>query len=592
MELPHFVHWLHELRRRHVRRIFRALVAYGIVAFALVEVAHPVTHALHLPEWTLTFVVLVLAFGFPVVAVLAWIFGAPEATAADSAQVATRPRLDARLALVLVGAGLLVATPGVAYYFQRGRGGAERPGAAGTPSVAVLPFADLSPSKDQEYFADGMADEILSALGHVEGLRVPGRASSFFFKGKDVKLADIGRELDVGAILEGSVRKEGNRVRISADVVDVASGRRVWSETYDRELTGVFAVQEEIARSVVDALRVKLLPGRGPVVSPQARTTHPEAYNQYLLGRHYFDRGNTDGFRRAVDALEKALAVDPDYAPAWAWLATALLNFTVASEGGAARRGVSEALERAVAAADKAVALGPDVPEAHSARGWMRASITWDWAGAQSDLQRALDLNPRDANTLNRQSFLLGILGRLPEAIATARKASEIDPLYAWPWFFLAYYYDGSGRPDLAEEAATHALDLAPQNALALRELGVARLLRGNPAAALATLQRHPWEVTRLFGTALAQHDLGNAAEEQKALDELRTRFGDRAAWEIAQVHAWRGDRDGAFEWLDRAYAQHNIGLRVLKLRSPLLKNVRADSRYSALLARMNLPAD
>jgi TolB-like protein/tetratricopeptide (TPR) repeat protein len=590
VELPHFVHWLHELRRRHVRRIFRALVAYGIVAFALVEITHPVTVALHLPEWVLTFVVLVLALGFPVVAILAWASGAAAPGVAEPAEGAARRRLDPRLAVVLVVVGLLVAAPGVAYYFLRGTGEARTTGAAGVPSIAVLPFADLSASRDQEYFADGMADEILNALGQIEGLRVPGRASSFFFKGKTVKLADVGRELGVATVLEGSVRKEGNRVRISADVVETASGRRVWSETYDRELTGVFAVQEDIARSVVDALRVKLLPGRGPTVAKGART-NPEAYNDYLLGRHYFDLGNTDGFRRAVDAFEKALAADPGYAPAWAWLATALLNFTRTSEGGVAPAGVSGALERALAAADRSVALGPDVPEAHSARGWMRAWITWDWAGAQSDLQRALELSPRDANTLLRQGFLLALLGRFPAAIATTRKAADIDPLQAWTWFFLAYYYDASGRFDLAEEAATHALDLAPQHLLALRELGVARLLHGDPAAALATFRRHPWDVARLTGTALAQHDLGNAAEEQKALDELRTRFGERAAFEIAEVHAWRGDRDRAFEWLERSYAQHNLNFRTLKA-TPLLKNIRGDPRYAPLLARIGLPPD
>ena len=373
MELPHLVHWLHELRHRHVRRVFRALLAYGIVAFALVEVAEPVTHAFHLPEWTLTFVVLVLALGFPVVAVAAWLFGptptAAEATAAaPGAAAPTRRRLHPRVALVLVGVGLLMAAPGVAYYAWRGRGTSEP--AAGAPSIAVLPFADLSSSKDQEYFADGVADEILNALGHVEGLRVAGRTSSFYFKGK-----------------------------------------------------------------------------------------------------------------------------------------------------------------------------------------------------------------------------------RLPEAIAVARKVTEIDPLYAWAWHFLATYENGIGRPDAAREAASRALEISPEHLYAARALGLSELLMGKPAEALRIFERNVVEGTRLMGTALAQHDLGNSGEERSALEALRARFGDRDPYEIALVYAWRGDRDAAFEWLERAFELRGgrgisrLYFRALKY-DPLLRKLRDDPRYAALLRKMNLPVE
>ncbi len=437
MELPHFLHWLRELRHHHVRRVFRALATYGVVAFALVEVYEPVMHALHLPEWTLTFVVLVLGIGFPVVAVLAWILGSPvvpSATPSDAEARATSGPRRARLALLLAGVGLLIAAPGLAYYFLwHGRGASEKGAETSTPSIAVLPFADLSPAKDQEYFADGIAEEILNALANVEGLHVPGRTSSFFFKGKSAKLADIGRELNVGAVLEGSVRKEGNRVRVTAQVVDVPRGYHLWSETYDRELTGIFAVQDEIARAVVQALKVKLLPGGAPVVK-EHRTTNPEAYNAYLLGRHFFDLGTPDGMSRAVAALEKALALDPQYAPAWAWLSVSILNSAVyLSQGGPAAQ-IDEAARRATAAADKAVALAPDLADCWSARAWMRTSISWEWAGAHADFDRAIALNPRDANILLRRSHLLALQGRLPEAIALARKVIEIDPLYAWGW--------------------------------------------------------------------------------------------------------------------------------------------------------------
>ncbi len=463
------------------------------------------------------------------------------------------------------------------------------------PSIAVLPFADLSSSKDQEYFADGIADEILNALAHVEGLRVAGRTSSFYFKGKSVKLSEIGRELNVAAVLEGSVRMEGNRVRVTAQVVDVARGGHLWSESYDRELTGIFAVQDEIARAVVGALAVKLVPGHGPE-SKGHRATNPDAYNAYLLGRHFFDVATPDGMSRAVAALEKAVALDPQYAPAWAWLSVSILNSAVYfSPGGAA--GVDEAIRRATAAADRAVALGPDLAECWSARGWMRTSISWDWAGARSDLEHALALSGRDTNILIRQSHLLAVLGRLPEAIAVARKVIEIDPLYAWAWHFLATYQNGSGKPDLAREAASRAVEIAPEHVLALRALGISELLMGKPAEALRIFERHPTEVMRLTGTALAQHDLGNAAEDRRALETLRARFGDREPYEIALVYAWRGERDAAFEWLERAYElRGGRGVSRLHFRSlkydPLLRKIRDDPRYAALLRKMDLPLE
>jgi TolB-like protein/tetratricopeptide (TPR) repeat protein len=590
-------------------RVLRAVAAYGVVAFAIVEITHPLTVALHLPEWTLTLVVLLLGLGFPVMAVVAWITsGSPDAhgdVAADAKPLPAPPdgaqgptrRLPLRVALLLVGVGLVVAAPGIVYFLVlRDRGGAGSARVAEERSIAVLPFADLSPGRDQEYFADGIAEEILNALAHVDGLRVSGRTSSFSYKSKPATIAEIGRELKVATVLEGSVRKEGNRVRITAQMIDVERGGHIWSDSYDRELTGIFAVQDDIARAVVDALKVKLLPGGGTVVKAH-RKTSPEAYNEYLLARHFFDLGTADGMSRAVVALEKAIALDPDYAPAWAWLSVSILNSAVYLSQGGAPAAVDEAARRATAAAEKAVALAPDLAECWSARAWMRTSIAWDWAGARSDFQRALALNARDPNILVRQSHLLAVTGNLPEAIAFARKAIEIDPLYAWAWFFLANFQNGSNQPELARDAATRALEIAPEHIYATKTLGDAQLVLGQPGAALATYQRDKVEAIRLTGTALALNDLGDDVQARKALDELRGKFADSEAYEIARVYAWRGDRDGAFDWLERAYAQRGgSGVSRLLLRDvkhdPLLRKIRGDPRYATLLERMNLPLD
>jgi serine/threonine-protein kinase len=607
VELSHFIHWFHELRHRHVRRVFRAVVAYGLVAFALIEVTEPVMHALHLPEWTLSLVVVLLGLGFPVVAVVTWIFestGAAPSTAREptpdpaaaggDGPAAARPRLPSRSAALLVGLGLTAATPGLVYFFLVRGGGVHSESTAAPPrSIAVLPFADLSPGKDQEYFADGMAEEIVNALAHLEGLRVAGRTSSFYFKGKPATIAEIGRELNVGTILEGSIRKEGNRVRVTAQVIDVARGDHVWSDSYDRELTGIFAVQSEIASAVVEALKVKILPGHGPDVK-EHRATNPDAYNAYLLGRHFFDVGTADGMSRAVAALEKSVAADPNYAPAWAWLSVSILNSAVYLSQGGSPEQIEQSAKRAVGAADRAVDLAPDLADCWSARGWMRASVSWDWAGAQEDFRRALALNPRDANILVRESHLLAVLGNIPEAISTVRKALEIDPLYAWAWYFLATYYIGSARPELARDAATRTLEIAPEHIYALQVLGVSHLLLGQPGEALVAFHRQKREALRLTGEALAQHALGNVEEEQKAIALLRARFGESEPYEIALVYGWRGDKDAAFEWLYRAVRQHGgRGFSRLAIRSlehePLLRSIRDDPRYAVALEKMGL---
>lgn len=604
MELQHFAHWIHALGRHQVRPVFRAIAAYGVVAFAVVEVTEPVMHALHLPEWILTLVVVLLGLGFPVVAVAAWIFpGSSDRTSAGSGggahdRGAPVPTAAASgpgrlvVAALLAGVGLLVAAPGLIYYLVLRDRGEDVNGAA-AHSVAVLPFADLSPGKDQEYFADGIAEEILNALVHVDGLRVAGRASSFSFKGKSTALSDIGRELKVRTLLSGSVRKDGNRVRITAEMTDAVRGTEIWSERYDRELTGIFAVQDEIASAVVEALKVKM--SRRPAVAKQRRPTNPDAYSAYLLGRHYFDLGTPDSMSKAVSAIEKALSYDPEYAAAWAWLSVSILNSRVYLARDPSAAATEEAVRRATAAADRAVELGPELAECWSARGWMRTSIAWDWAGAEADFQRALALNGRDPNILVRYSHVLAVLGRLPEAIATAHKVLEIDPLYSWGWDFLSGYELGAGRPNVARDAASRALEIAPDHIYSRMSLGIADLLLGEPQAALAEFQRDKSEVIRLAGTALAEHTLGRAENEEEAIAALRARFSESEPYEIATVYAWRGDRDEAFAWLNRAIDERGgRGVSRLRIRwmktDPLFANVRDDPRWEAALRRMGLP--
>ncbi len=427
-----------ELQRR---RVFRALVGYGIAAFAVLQIIEPIMHGLHWPETVLSYTVVALAVGFPVVVSLAWIFDVNAGRIERTAPTGSGLR-GARLAFLLVGIGVLAATPGVVWYLLprsrpatpsseealRAKLDAVPPGSAiqAAPSIAALPLVNLSRDPDQEYFADGLAEELLNLLAKVPGLHVAGRTSSFAFKGKNEDLRSIGQKLNVATVLEGSVQKAGDRVRITMQLINAADGYHLWSESYDRKLTDVFAVQDEIAQAVVAALKLKLLQ---PPTSRDRRTANINAFNEYLLGRQFFHRNNVDGFRRAKEAYERAVALDPDYAAAWAGLA--LATFWVA-DSAESLPAIKEGQDRAVAAAEKAIALAPDLPDGYLARGFVRVPILWDFDGSRADLERALALKPDDPDALNNYAGLIArALGRFPEGIAAARRATELDPLNA-----------------------------------------------------------------------------------------------------------------------------------------------------------------
>ncbi|HEY6097850.1 MAG TPA: protein kinase [Anaeromyxobacter sp.] len=501
-----------------------------------------------------------------------------RATPAGSGpQVAKRRRSRLRLA-ALVTAGLAVGAGG-ALLASRVRDSAHP--AAAPPSIAVLPFADLSPQHDQEYFSDGLAEAILDALAQIDRLRVIGRTSSFSFKGRNEDVRSIGRKLGVRAVLEGSVRKEGNRVRVTAHLVDTEGGHGLWAGTYDRELTGIFAIQDQIASAVAEALQVKLMPPRD-----RWPTSKPEAYDLYLLGHDLVLRGTVEDTRRAVATLEKALSMDPTYAPAQAQLVIALGNLALTSPGDDG----PELARRAAEAADRAVALGPDLALAFTARGWVRAMFRWDWAGAQADAERAVAMRPNDIVVHDIYAIVLEKQGRLAEATAEARKGLDIDPLDAVAWDNLGAFHTEAGEFELARKAFARSLEISPGGSAHAAHVGTLHLLAGDPAAALAAFERDGREAFRLSGIAMALHDLGREREARRALEALESGAGRRSPYLVAQVHARRGDPDRAFEWLERALARRDMGLRNTKV-DPLLRGLHRDRRWSALLLRMHLPA-
>jgi TolB-like protein/tetratricopeptide (TPR) repeat protein len=565
-----------ELKRR---KVFKVGAAYLVVAWLVVQAASIGFPAFDLSPRVLRLCILIAALGLPLALVLAWVIEVtPAGFRFDPAATGNKRLASFALLLVVLALG---------WYFQGQPAFRAPPSpsvrvAAPDPhSIAVLPFVNRSPEHD-DAFADGLSEELLNMLGQVPQLRVIGRTSSFAFKDRKSDLATVARALNVASVLEGSVRQSGSTLRITAQLVRTADGTQLWSAMYDREVTDVFQVQDDIAGAVVSALKVHLLPAQR-VTNPH-RTGDSGAYAQYLLGNRYYNRATADGYRRAIAAYQRALALDPGYAAAWAGLSVAEV-YAADTADTAAENDAHK--QRGLAAADKAIALAPGLADGYTARGWMRSNFTWDWAGAQADFEKALAIDPSNTTVQRRYGQLLGSLGRVPEAIVAIRKAVALDPLSAPPWSNLGYYLLAAGQYRDARQALQHALVLNPESTYAQVNLAMLDLLEGNAAQALAMFRQSD-DSFRPFGVALAEHSLGHARESQQALDELIRDYAQDSAVQVAEVYAWRGERDEAFRWLDRAYVQHDGGLSDIAF-DPLLANLQGDPRFAAFLRRMGL---
>ena len=505
----------------------------------------------------------------------------------DAAPVAAAGRGPGRRG-VWLAAGLGVGVLAVAGAFWMGhevRGARAERAAVRVPeasSIAVLPFVDMSAGHDQQYFADGLAEELLDTLAQVPQLSVAARSSSFQFRGTGQDLRAIGEKLHVATVLEGSVRKDGRHVRISAQLVDVANGFDLWSESYDRELDDIFEVQDEIARAVSSALKVKLLGSSRPLEAGNGGDA--EAYNLYLQGRYFSDRRDRRDLEQAVSYYENALKLRPDYALAWVGLADAHSNqanlgYIPADEGFAtARREV-----------EKALAIAPDLAEAYAALGWIRASYDLDWAGADAAYKKALALEPRNATVVRRAATLAGAMGRFDEAIDLDHRAIGLDPLSVTSENNLGLHQLYAGRLDDAERAFRRALDLSPGFPSAHMFLGRIWLRRSEPEAALKEMNAEKDPFWHLYGLALVNHALGRTEAASQALRDFIGRDAQDGAFQIAELYAYRGDADAAFEWLDRAYTQRDGGLGEL-VGDPLFAGLAHDPRYAAFLRKTGLP--
>jgi len=459
----------------------------------------------------------------------------------------------------------------------------------GGESIAVLPFANLSGDSDFEYFSEGIAEEIINALTHLPGLRVAARTSSFAFRGQGIDLAEVGAKLKVATVLEGSVRRSGNRLRIAAQLVKVADGYHLWSESYDREMTDVFAIQDEIAKAIANRLRVTLGDDGAPLVTPA--TGNLGAYHLYLRGRYYLAQRGL-GLKKALECFDRALALDPNYALAYAGLADAC---TVLAEYGLAPPNVIR--PKARAAVQRALELAPDLAEVHCASGALAFICDWDWPCAARDLRRAVELNPRSVAARQWLSYyLVFIEGRLEDGIAQARRALELDPLAPLLVMQLGMTLTGAGRYDEAVASFQRAGDLAPMMFQATIHLGLVfnHLGRSDEAigpleVAVTTSGRHPWTLAAL---AVCYSSLGRRADVEAIHDELvaRARREYLQSTVLAIVVASLGRMDETFDLLDRACDEHD-GILVYSKRYPFFKQLQTDPRMERVYQRIAFPA-
>lgn len=579
-----------ELQRRNV---FRVVLLYLVASWVTLQVADVGVSLLGLPKWTGRLVVLLLGIGFPVAVVVAWVY---ELTPDGLKREHAVPREDSiaqltgrRLNVLIVAVSVLAIAVVVADRLIPRATQAPRavvatatvePAPEDARSIAVLPFVNMSEDAANVYFSEGLSEDLINSLALLPNLRVIGRTSSFQFKDKQADLRTIGEKLGVATVLEGSVQKVGERVRVNAQLVSTADGSELWADTYERDLGDAFAIQDDIVGDVVKALRIELIDRD---VRRRDVPSDPEAYTLSLKGRYFLNRNTAQDLRKAARFYREAIALAPDYAPAWAGLAGVYYAQT-----GYNHMPVAIGLKAMRATVQRALALDPDLAAGHHMLAAIQKDYDWDWAAAEKSIARAQRLAPGSSDVLRQAGTLKMIRGSTDAAIALYQQSLELDPLQVITLNNLAIAQYYGGHLDDAAATIGKLVELNPHSDGAPYLEGLVALAQGRPREALAAFEREPAPLWRLQGQALAYHAMGQEDASNAALARMTAQFATDSAFQIAEVHAFRGDNDAAMAWLQRAYAQRDGGLSETK-GDPLLRKLQPDPRYQAFLQRMGL---
>jgi TolB-like protein/lipoprotein NlpI len=591
--------FVNELKRRNV---FRVAIAYLIVAWLIAQVAALALDSFGAPVWVIKTVLFLLVIGFPLALIFAWAFElTPEGLRRESAGEVgeTVPTRDTQTLDRLIIVVLILAVGYFSYDKYLRSPGSDGPpvseasvqqpasssepesatdAAIAEPSIAVLPFVNMSDDPGNEYFSEGLSEELLNLLARIPELRVAARTSSFSYKGKDTQVPQIADELNVDHVLEGSVRKSGDRVRITVQLIKASDGYHVFSQTYDRTLEDIFAVQDEIASALVDSLRLTILGEQ-----PKSAVVDSEVYALYLKGRYLNNLKGKENWENAIMALKEALAIDPQYAPAWSELST-----TYRFQFNNALLDRDEGIKLARDAAEQALALNEELASAWISLSYIRSLGAWDWSGAEQAAQKARELEPRNADVLNGVGNIATILGRTDVSISAFEEAAELDPLNQSALNGLGLAYMHSGQFAKAESAFRLLLKLNPQYPWGHANLGTLMLFQGQTREALDEIRKNPENHFRNFREIIVLISLQEGAAADPTVAEYIRSIGQIDPFWAANIHAWRGDVDAAFESLERALEQRNISLTFI-LSSPFLENLKEDPRWDDLLDRIDL---
>jgi TolB-like protein/Tfp pilus assembly protein PilF len=580
-----------ELKRRHVIRV---ATAYGVTAWLLIQVSETVLPVFGFTDFALRVIIVVLAVALLPVVVFTWVFEfTAEGIKREQDVDRSLPR-DATAGKRLDRVIMMMLALALGYFaldkfvLDPRRDAAREQAVAeqarsqallesyGDKSIAVLPFVNMSADPEQDYFSEGISEELLNLLARIRELRVISRSSSFAFKDQNLEVPEIAKRLNVSHVLEGSVRKSGGRVRITAQLIDARSDTHLWSETWDRTLDDVFAIQDEISAAVVDKLKLTLLGG-----APTSRPTDPEAYALFLQGRHFLDRFTKESLEKAGELYTQVLEIDPDYPPALKGLAEILANQAglgfIPMEGNVAR-----AWELVLRAAD----LDPNYADAWSGIGSMHMYYSGDLGAAAENFVRAVDLGPNQATIIGDAGLFARNLGRTELAVELQERQVRLDPVSSTAHFSLARALLDTGRLDEAIAAYDTALDLSPDQLTAWFWRGAALLMKGEYEAALECMAREPYEIMRLTGLALVNHTMGNAEASDAAMQELIA-HDEQAVYPIAYVHAWRGETELAFEALAHAEKIGDPGSGINL--TPFFEPIWNDPRWEGVLERRGI---
>jgi len=553
------------------RKVYRVAAAYIIIAAGIIQLASAAFPAWDLPNSAVRLVIVLLLIGFPLALILGWAFDlTPQGIrATPSAPPGTHRR---RNVIMLVATGVIISA--AAGFFLLPRVSAHKI----DKSIAVLPFLDLSEAKDQEYFCDGMSEEILHALAKVDGLHVVGRTSSFSFKGKSVNAREVGKELNVANVLEGSLRREGNRVRVTAELISASSGFHLWTETYDRKLEGMFALQDEITRAIVDALKIKLA-----VSLPVHEQRNTEAYELYLQGLYFSNKSSEEDLRRALSFFQRAVEKDPTFSRAWTGIAKVwyfLADVYVRP---------LDAYPASKEAALKAIGLDEKDAEAHCYLSEAKRVLDWDLAGADEELKRALQLDPNSAPAHFFSALHPLFRGELKDGLQLVLEAEKLDPVSPITSYVATAAYLANDRIDDAVIEGQRTLQLDPNYFYLDSVLAAAHREKGNFDEAIA-LYTKAQEATHLpsSGLAITYARMGRQPEAQNIRAQLLQAREKRyiSAPLIAAVSTALGDKEEAFHWLERAYEEHSGVLQWIAF-LPEFRALHSDARFPHLLRRI-----